>query len=73
MHYNAGNSYLFFNGKEIFNFKTCNKKVNFPTQFVLEVYLMDLVLMSLEKYLQMEMRMIFQSITILLVTKNNTK
>ena len=32
-HYNADNSYLFVNGKEIFKFKTENKNVNFPTQF----------------------------------------
>ena len=29
--YNADNSYLFFNGKEIFKFKADNKNVNFPT------------------------------------------
>ena len=34
-HYNAGNSYLFVNGKEIFKFKADNKNVNFPTQFCL--------------------------------------
>ena len=35
LHYNADNSYLFVNGKEIFKFKTDNKKVNFPAQFCL--------------------------------------
>ena len=35
LHYNADNSYLFFNRKEIFKFKTDNKNVNFPTQFCL--------------------------------------
>ena len=30
LHCNAGNSYFFVNGKEIF--KVCNKNVNFPTQ-----------------------------------------
>ena len=50
LHCNADISY-FVNGKEIFKFKADNKKVNFPTQFCLEVYLMDLVLLSLEKYL----------------------
>ena len=49
LHYNADNSYLFVNGKEIFEFKDIN--VNFPTQFVSEAYLMDLVLLSLETYL----------------------
>ena len=53
LHCNSHNSYLFVNGKEIFKFKADNKNVNFPTQlnFVLEVFLMDLVLLSLEKYL----------------------
>ena len=32
-HYNADNSYLFVNGKEIFKFKADNKNGNFPTQF----------------------------------------
>ena len=35
LHYNADNSYLFANGKEIFNFKADNKNANFPTQFCL--------------------------------------
>ena len=35
LHYNTGNSYLFFNGKEIFLLKSDNKNVNFPTQFCL--------------------------------------
>ena len=35
LHYNDDNSYLFVNGKEIFNFKDDNKNVNFPTQFCL--------------------------------------
>ena len=30
-HYNADNSCLFVNGKEIFKFKADNKTVNFPT------------------------------------------
>ena len=37
LHYNADNIYLFFNGKEIFNFKADNKNVNFPTQFCIEI------------------------------------
>ena len=36
MHYNADNSYLFVNGKEVFKFKVYNKNVNFPAQFCLE-------------------------------------
>ena len=35
LHYNADNSYLFVNGKEVFKFKADNKNVNFPTQFCL--------------------------------------
>ena len=35
LHYSANNSYLFVNGKEIFNFKADNKNVNFATQFCL--------------------------------------
>ena len=35
LHYNADNRYLFVNGKVIFNFKTDNKNINFPTHFCL--------------------------------------
>ena len=35
LHYNADNSYLFVNGKEIFKFKTEKINVNFPAQFCL--------------------------------------
>ena len=35
-YYNADNSYLFVNGKEILQFKTDNKNVNFLTQFCLK-------------------------------------
>ena len=35
LHYSGDNSYLFVNGKEIFNFKADNKNVNFLTQFYL--------------------------------------
>ena len=35
MHCNAGNSYLFVHGKEIFKLNGDNKNVNFPTQFCL--------------------------------------
>ena len=35
LHYNADDSYLFVNGKEVFKFKADNN-VNFPTQFCLE-------------------------------------
>ena len=36
LHYNADNSYLFANGKEIFKFNADNNNVNFPNQFCLE-------------------------------------
>ena len=36
LHYNADNSYLFVNGKEIIKFKADDKNVNFPTRFCLE-------------------------------------
>ena len=36
LQYNAGNSYLFVNRKEIFTFKADSKHVNFPTQFCLK-------------------------------------
>ena len=35
LHYNADDSYLFVNGKEIFKFKADNKNVNIPTHFCL--------------------------------------
>ena len=35
LHYNADNSNLYVNGKEIFKFKADNKNINFPTQFCL--------------------------------------
>ena len=51
LHYNADNSYLFVNGKEIFKLKPTMKKLTFDINFVSEVYRMDLVLLHLEKYL----------------------
>ena len=35
LHYNADNSFLFVNGKEISKFKADNKNVFFPTRFFL--------------------------------------
>ena len=49
--YNTDNSHLFVNGKDVFKFNADNKNFNFPTQFCVEVYLMDLALLNLEKYL----------------------
>ena len=34
-HFNANNSHLFVNGKEIFKFKVDNKNFNFPEKFFL--------------------------------------
>ena len=54
LHYNADNSYLFVNEKETFKFKADNKNVKmltFRLNFVSEAYLLDLVILSLEKYL----------------------
>ena len=45
---NDDNSYLFVNGKEIFKFNADIKNVNFQNKFYLG---MDLVMLSLEKYL----------------------
>ena len=35
LYYNADNSYLHVNGKELFKFKANNKNINFPNQFCL--------------------------------------
>ena len=35
LHYDADNSYLFVNRKEVFKFEADNKNVNFSTQFCL--------------------------------------
>ena len=51
LHYNADNTYLFADGKEKLNLKGTTKILTFQLTFVLEVYPMDLVLLSLEKYL----------------------
>ena len=32
LHYNSDNSYLFVNGKEVFQFKADSKNIKFPTQ-----------------------------------------
>ena len=50
LHYNHDNSYLFVKGKQICKFKVDDENVNFPTQFCLEAYLMNSVLLSLETY-----------------------
>ena len=59
MHYNANNSYLFVNRKEIFKFKANNKNVNFPTQFCLRSIF--------NGFSATESKKVIQSITILLI------
>ena len=49
--YNASNSYLFVNGKEILRLKPTTEVLTFQVNFVSEAYLIDLVLLSLEKHL----------------------
>ena len=49
--YNASNSYLFVNGKEILRLKPTTEMLTFQVNFVSEAYLIDLVLLSLEKHL----------------------
>ena len=51
LHYNANNSYLFVNGKKILYLKLTIKMLTFQLSFVLEVFLTDLVLLSIDKYL----------------------
>ena len=49
-HYNADDSYLFVDGKEIFKFKADNKMLTLQLNFVSEAYLMDIMmLLNLEK------------------------
>ena len=47
LHYNIDNSYLLVNRREIFKFTADN--------FVSDAYLMDLVILTLEKYYYIEM------------------
>ena len=67
LHYNANNSYLFVNETKSLNLKLTIKMSTFQFNFVSEVFLIVLVRLILEKYLYMEMSMIFQSIAILLI------
>ena len=50
-HYNGDNSNLFDNGNKSLNLKLTIKMLTFQINFVLEVFLIDLMLLSLEKYL----------------------
>ena len=67
LYYNTDNSYFLVNGKEILTLKPTIEILTFQLSIVLEVYLMDLMLVNLEKYLQIESSLIFQPITILVV------
>ena len=49
-HYNADNSYLFVDETKYLSLKLTMKMLTFQLNFVLEVFLMDLVLLSLQKY-----------------------
>ena len=51
LRYNADNNYLFVNGKKSSRLKPTIKMLTFKLSFVLEVLLMDLLLLNLEKYL----------------------
>ena len=53
--------------KKYLYLKPTIEMLTFQINFILEVFLMDLVLLSLEKYLDIEMCIIFQSITALLI------
>ena len=67
LYYNTDNSYLLVNGKEILNLKPTIEILTFQLNIVLEVYLMDLMLVNLDKYLQIESSLIFEPITILVI------
>ena len=54
-------------GNKFLSLKPTIKMLTFPPSFVLEIYLVDLVLLSLETYLYMGMCMILQPITMLLI------
>ena len=51
LHCNADNSYLLLMEKKSLNLKPTIKMLTFQLSFVSEEYLLDLVLLSLEKYL----------------------
>ena len=57
--------------KKYQNLKLTIKMLTFRLDFFKKVYLMDLVLLSLEKYLLMQICMAFQSTTILLINIPN--
>ena len=70
-HYNSDNDCLFVSGIEIYNFKSNNRRVNFPNQFFLGSIsnLSQKTMLSQEKYHLKEMFMIFQSSMLLLINQ----
>ena len=73
LHYNIDNDCLFVSGIEIYNFKSNNKRVNFPNQFFLGSIsnLSQKTMLSHEKYHLKEMFMIFKSNMLLLINLTN--
>ena len=67
LHYNADNSYLFVNEKEIYKFKASNKSNSFPSQFCLGSISNDFNTLDLDEASLVEMYMIFQIIRALLI------
>ena len=51
LHFDANDNYFFVYRKEIFIFEAEIKRLTFQLNFVSEVYLVDLVILSQEKYL----------------------
>ena len=66
LHYNADNSSLFVNEKELSKFKAENKNVIFPNQFCLGIISNGLSAVESREVSLKGMCMMFQSITILL-------
>ena len=67
LHYNHGNSYLFVIGKKISKFKADNKNVNFPTKVCLGSISNGFSATDSREVSKVEMCIVFQSITILLI------
>ena len=54
LHYNGVDNYLFVNGKEIYNFKADNEKVDFPTQYCLGRIFNKFGALNIHKYLMVK-------------------
>ena len=57
--------------KEIYRFKASNENNNFPSQFVVKVYVINLTVLIKKKYLLNEMYIIFQWTMMLLINLIN--